>query len=106
MVLFRAAAYILLIAGFILLVLDGMRSIAADALVFTPLGQVWFNVNPSGLAAFQAWTGQTAVKDFIVPIADLALFSPGWLIPLALSFLLALIGRKRPHSRHWIGEVE
>lgn len=106
MVLFRAAAYILLIAGFILLVLDGMRSLAADSLLFTPLGQVWFNVNPSSLSAFQQWVGQDGIKAFLQPISDMALFSPGWLLPLAFSFLLAWIGRKRPQTRRWIGDVE
>lgn len=106
MIIFRAAAYLLLIAGFVLLALDGMRSIAADALVFTPLGQVWFNLNAASLAAFQAWAGQTAAKGFVGPAAEMALFSPGWLVPLALSFVLALIGRKRPEARRWIGEVD
>ncbi|PLX44146.1 MAG: hypothetical protein C0605_03030 [Hyphomicrobiales bacterium] len=106
MVIFRAAAYILLIAGFILLVLDGMRSIAADALVFTPLGQVWFNLNPDSLAAFQAWSAAAPLKSLIHPVAEQALYAPGWLLPLVLSFLLALIGRQRSHERQWIGEVE
>lgn len=101
MVIFRAAAYLLLLAGFALLMLDGMRSIAADGLVFTPLGQVWFNVNAPSLSAFQLWAGKTAIKS----LTDMALFSPGWLLPLVVSFLLALIGRKRPHVRRWIGEV-
>ncbi len=106
MVLFRATAYVFMIAGFVLLVLDGMRSIAADGLVFTPLGQVWFNVNPSSLAAFQAWAAQAGTKAFMQSITDMALFSPGWALPLTISFLLALIGRKRPQTRRWIGDVE
>ena len=106
MVIFRAAAYVLLIAAFVLVVMDGMRSLAANALVLTPLGQVWFNLHADSLAKTQAWAEHSFAPALIKPMADMALSSPGWLIPLVLSFLLALIGRKRRTGRRWIGEVE
>ena len=52
---FRLIGLLLLAGGFIFMVYDGARFVAAQALRFTRLGQFWNDVHQSSQAAFRAW---------------------------------------------------
>ena len=54
--IFRLLATLALAIAVIMAVLDATRSIAADALVLTPLGTSWYLVSPETLNLAQALT--------------------------------------------------
>lgn len=96
--LFRFIGFWLLAGGFVALIVDGTRSIAASALLFTSAGEAWFILAPDSLAALEASTRATFP----------ALWEPGLTAVLSLPafFLLAFVGivflavgRVREHSR-------
>lgn len=78
----------------ILLIVDGTRSLAANAVVMTPLAESWQSVHAAswevvydGLAnAMPPLSGQ---------FADLVFSWPGWIIFSVLGILFALAGHKR-----------
>ncbi len=96
----RVAATLSLAVAVILVVLDATRSIAADALVTTPLGAAWQAFSPATLEqARQALSGLADVLWNPAAIAVLAM--PGFLVFLILAVILFILGRaprRRPVS--------
>lgn len=96
--LFRLAAMVALSVAVIMAVLDTTRSVAASALVLTPLKTSWLAVSPDTLSAFEVFVrekaGPVLWDGFITRILDL----PGFAVFAALSLLLYAIGyrRRRP----------
>ncbi len=91
--LVRLAGLCALAGAVIALVVDGTKSVAASALILTPLGQAWFVASPDSLARLEtavtthlgrfAWDG----------IAGAVLALPVWLVFGALGALLILAAR-------------
>ncbi len=106
MVVLRSIAYLLLSLAFVFTVLDGIRSLAANDLVITPLGQLWSNLHAPSLKLFQAFFTDRGLIYLWDPVILGILQAPGFAVPALLALVLAWIGRKRPHKRKWIGEVE
>ncbi|MDR6954529.1 hypothetical protein J2X65_003903 [Ancylobacter sp. 3268] len=82
-----------LAGGFVVVVLDGVRSIAASRLLYTPFGDAWAAASATGL-------GQ-ALGDTDLPggswgsLATPLLEAPLAAVLVVLGILLILIGRKR-----------
>ena len=97
--LFRLAAMVALSVAVIMAVLDTTRTVAASALVMTPLKASWLSVSPDTLAAFEAF-----VREKIGPAAwDMAIAHvlelPGFAVFAGLALLLYAIGyRRRPRD--------
>lgn len=93
--LLRLLSMILLAVAVIMMVLDATRSIAAGALVMTPLGVIWAGLSPESLG----WVERMVTSSLPHLIWDpvlLALFSlPGFAVFAVLSLLLAMAGRRR-----------
>lgn len=92
--LFRLLAMIALSVAAIMAVLDATRTIAASALVTTPLGESWAATWPDLLAL-----AERNVRHYIHAIAwdPVALFIlglPGFAVFAALALLFYAIGRK------------
>ena len=92
--LFRLAAMISLSVAVIMAVLDTTRSVAASALVMTPLKTSWLAVSPDTLAATEVF-----VREKIHPMAwDGAiawiLNLPGFAVFCGLALILYAIGYK------------
>ena len=88
------------IAGaLVALVIDATKSIAASALIVTPLGLAWSNLNPATLMSTQefiqrrieAYTGHWLWDPLIQGI----LLLPTWAVLGAAGFLLTYLGRRR-----------
>jgi hypothetical protein len=92
--LFRLLAMVALSVATIMAVLDATRTIAASALVITPLGESWATSLPDLLAL-----AEQNVHHYIHPLAwdPVALFIlklPGFAVFGALALLFYAIGRK------------
>lgn len=79
----------------VLVVVDGTKSLAADAPVFTSLGSLW------ALLHAPSWESVEAlVATYLEPIsadgvADLFFAAPSWAIAALLGVLALFLGRKR-----------
>lgn len=96
--LFRLAATVALSVCVIMAVLDVTRTIAASALVLTPLGASWQAASPETLAASQAFVVDKVHPLAWDPVAVFILAQPGFAVFAVLAFLLYAIGH-RPERR-------
>nr|WP_321442589.1 hypothetical protein [uncultured Cohaesibacter sp.] len=77
------------------LVLDGVRSIAANEVVMKSLGATWFEIDSASLNLAQA-TIQRNVHPLIWdPLVQWILMMPAWLAAGLVGSLLIYLGRKR-----------
>ncbi|WP_245454223.1 hypothetical protein [Aquabacter cavernae] len=99
--LFRFLGFWILAGGFIALVVDGTRSIAASELVVTPARTAWTSLSPSSLEATRAAISNMAPwawADLVGPLLDLPLF----VLLAALGLVLMAIGNVRRRSRYQV----
>ena len=96
--LLRLLSMVLLAVAVIMAVLDATRSIAAAAVVVTPLGASWAAFSPESLAGFEALVTQNLPGPAWDPLALLVLSLPGFAVFAVLSLLAALGGRRRRRS--------
>jgi hypothetical protein len=92
--LFRLLGYVVIGGGFVLLVLDGARSIANQTLSLTPFGELAYRVFSERYLLLQP-----AIERHIHPLLwDPVVLNftllPACFVTLAFGFLLLLIGRK------------
>lgn len=99
--LLRLLSMILLAIAVIMAVLDATRSIAAGALVMTPLGTSWVALSPESFGQFEVMI-TSSLPDFVWnPLLLALLLLPGFAVFALLSLLLAMVGHKRKrHSDH------
>lgn len=93
--IFRLAAMISLSVSVIMAVLDATRSVAASALVMTPLNTSWLAVSPDTRSAFESF-----IRDKVNPMLwDSAiawvLNQPGFAVFAVAAFILYAIGYRR-----------
>jgi len=96
--LFRLLALAALSVAVIFAVLDATRSIAASALVMTPLKTSWVAVSPHTLDAAHDLIQRNVHPLLWDPVMVRILELPGFVVFAVLAFLLAAIGR-RPAPR-------
>lgn len=77
------------------LVLDGVRSIAANALVVKSLGEVWYMLDVASLNLTQAVIQRNVHPLLWDPVLQWILTLPAWLVAGILGLLLLYLGRKR-----------
>ena len=85
----------------IMTVLDATRSIAASALVTTPLATSWMAVSQDTLSATQAFVTEKIGPFAWDPVLVQILALPGFVVFAVLAFLLYAVGRRpeRPVGR-------
>lgn len=93
--LLRLLSMVMLAIAVIMAVLDATRSIAADAVVMTPLETSWMAVSPWTLAWTEAMIGASLPAFFLDPVAAGFLGLPGFAVFAGLALLLAIPGRRR-----------
>jgi len=102
MVLFRILGYLLALAGFGFLVVDGARSIAAGELALTPLGKTWYDLDPGSLNLIQAVVERYTWPALWDPVILTILQWPTFAIALVLGLVFVLIGRpRRRRAQAW-----
>ena len=77
------------------LVLDGVRSIAANNLVMKSLGETWFELDNASLNLAQAAIQRNVHPLLWDPLMQWILMTPAWLIAAILGLLFIYLGRKR-----------
>lgn len=77
------------------LVLDGVRSIAANTLVVKSLGEVWYMLDVASLNLTQAVIQRNVHPLLWDPVLQWILTLPAWLVAGILGLLLLYLGRKR-----------
>ncbi|QPC90914.1 hypothetical protein [Mesorhizobium sp. INR15] len=92
---FRLAAMVALSISVIMAVLDATRTVAASALVLTPLNASWLAVSPDTRAAFE-----TFIRGKVNPLLwdggiAWVLNQPGFAVFAVLAFLLYALGYRR-----------
>lgn len=94
--LFRATGLILLVASFVALIADGVRSVAAERLVVTPLGATWYALDPSSLGLAQAVVQRYVAAFVWDPVIQTVLLWPTFAVGGVFALILMALGRRRP----------
>lgn len=84
----------------VLIIMDGTKSLAANALVVTPLDTLWGGLHAQSFAALQAW-----IATYLAPwrgdvLAYWLLGLPGFIVTGVLGLLLLIAGREKRARRY------
>lgn len=93
--LVRFAGLLVFAASFIVLVSDGVRSLAANRLLATPLGQTWFDLDSSSLNLAQALVQRYIHPSVWDPVIQTILQWPTFLVGGVTGIALMIAGRRR-----------
>jgi hypothetical protein len=93
--LVRTLGLLIFAASFVAMIADGVRSIASDALVTTPLGQTWFALHPASLNAAQGMVESYTHPYLWDPVLVTVLLWPTFAVGGVFGLVLMLLGRKR-----------
>ena len=93
--LLRTLGLLFLAAAFVFLVYDGTKSIAANALVFTKVTEVWTLVHATSLTQFQPLIEQNAPPWLWDPTAVTFLNAPAFAVFGIVGAILVLLGRRK-----------
>ncbi len=79
----------------ILLVIDGTKSLAVNALVSTSIGMVWSNLDATSWEAFQQLVVDSIAPYGLANLVQYALAVPAWVLSGVLGLIALVLGRKR-----------
>jgi hypothetical protein len=85
----------------ILLIIDGIKSLAASTLVVTSLNDSWLSLSPQSLAGLHAFIDTRFFGPLLEPLLTALLGCPGFAVLGIPGILLALAGRGR-RSSHFV----
>lgn len=86
--LLRLAGYVLLAAAFVAAVVDGSKSVAASAFVYTPLREIWSDLSAASLAATLDWLSVSRAGNMLLPLFDYPLWAVAAPVGIVLLWLL------------------
>ncbi len=93
--LFRSVGFFALAAAFLLVIYDGTRSIAGNAVFITSVRGLWDIINASSLAALRPLIEGRIGHFAWDPVFVSFLNAPSWAVLGALGVILILLGRKK-----------
>jgi hypothetical protein len=94
--LWRFFSFILLVLAIVAGVVDSIESVASSAMVTTPFGVIWADVDAAGLALVKQWI-TTHIGDKMLQAMDGAVLQqPAFAVFLSLALLCWMAGYKRP----------
>jgi hypothetical protein len=91
--------------AFVALVIDGVRSLADQRLVVTPVGQAWEAIDAESLEASREAIETSAGPALWDPVAVGLLRLPVWSLALALGLVLLLAGRPKTRRDAFLDEM-
>ncbi|MFG1477715.1 hypothetical protein V5F53_03520 [Xanthobacter sp. V4C-4] len=94
---FRFIGFWLVAGGFVALIVDGTRSIAASRLVFITVGEAWLALAPQNLERAEAAAPQ--IWPSLMPLLSL----PASVLLVLAGLALLGLGRTRERSRFQVG---
>ena len=88
----------------IFIVMDGAKILSSNELVFSPLGQVWFQIDRA-VGSLSLNTFQAVVQRYVHPIVwdpiiVTVLGAPAWLFCAILGMFFLYLGRTRTRERY------
>ena len=95
MLLLRLLGLFLMATAFVAFVVDGVKTIASNSLVVTPLGEIWTDINAASLGKIQVLLAGSAYPFLWDPALTTLLSAPGWLVLVFFGFLFHRLGRRR-----------
>ena len=93
--LLRLTGTWLLALALILLIVDGTKSLGANAIVWTTLGALWTQIHVASLEGFMAFITSRFFDVVLKPAADFVLALPAWVVFGVPGIILAIMGRSR-----------
>lgn len=93
--LFRLTGTWLLALALILLIVDGTKSLGANAFIWTPLGELWMQLHAPSLEGFRGFLESRFFDVVLLPATDFILGLPAWAVFGVPGILLAIMGRSR-----------
>lgn len=91
----RVVGTLLIAFAVILVIIDGTRSLAANAIVFTPLEATWRSMQADSLAALRDFLSSRLFGPVLEPVVSAILGFPGRAVIGVPGLLLAWAGRSR-----------
>lgn len=91
----RIIGTLLIACAVILVIIDGTKSLGANGLVFTPLGETWTQMHPQSLDAVKQFLTSRLFGPVLEPVVVGVLALPGWAVIGLPGLLLAWAGRSR-----------
>ena len=79
----------------ILLIIDGTRSLANNALVFTSFGENWASIHAPSLEAVHGFIASRFFGPVLDPVIGFVFAAPGFLVLAIPGVILAVMGRSR-----------
>ncbi|MGV8831571.1 MAG: hypothetical protein ACOH2N_06310 [Devosia sp.] len=89
----------LIALALVLIVIDGTKSLGANALVFTSLSDLWTQLHPASLAGAQDFVHSRFFEDLLEATLTALLSYPAFAVFGVPGVVLALLGRKRRAER-------
>jgi hypothetical protein len=93
--LFRLTGTWLLALALILIIIDGTKSLGANAFVWTPMGELWMQIHKPSLDGFMSFIESRFFDVVLKPAADFILRLPAWAVFGVPGIVLAIMGRSR-----------
>ncbi len=93
--LLRVLGTLLIACAVILLIIDGTKSLGANALVFTSLSDSWTQIHADSLAAVKTFLETRFFGPVLETVVTAILSFPGWAVFGVPGLLLAWAGRSR-----------
>ena len=79
----------------VLIVVDGTKSLAADAMTLTSLGSLWASLHPQSWEALQAAIALHLAPLSLDGVAEAVFSVPSWAAAGLLGVVALIVGRKR-----------
>ena len=92
--IFRFLGFWIFAAALVALVHDGARSIAANAVVVTSLGELWFSLSPPSLNLTQAVIERYTLPFLWDPVLLWVLKAPAAVVLIVIALIFAFFGRR------------
>ena len=97
--LLRVLGTLLIALAVILLIIDGTKSLGANAIVLTPLQDTWTQVHAESLLAVRQFLETRLFGALLETVISALLSFPGWAVIGVPGILLAWAGRSRRERR-------
>jgi hypothetical protein len=94
--LLRLASLVALAVAVIAGTIDSIQSVAASAVVMTPMADAWQDVSPSSLLALQSSVAYYIHPRFYAFVFQWLMLQPAFAMFLVLSLLLWMVGYQKP----------
>jgi hypothetical protein len=96
----RIAGTWLIGLALVLLVVDGTKSLGANALIYTNLADLWTQLHPPSLVAVEAFFESRFFADLLDAALQAVLGYPAFAVFGTVGIVLALAGRKPRRERY------